>query len=383
MLKKSILSMICVLLALGTIVTGMYFLMMETTVFPKIGVGVVMPEENTMVEMITNYISSMESVESVCDFYYVSYEEGERLLSEGSLQVVVVLPANLYEDLNRWEKVQATILLPEEEVIGSRMFGQILSSGLGLLQVAEAGIQASYDMAEGQSLQMRRSEIGYFLGMKYVTQVLDRMDTFGDFVISPTGTMTMLQFYYLGLLLCVCLIYGLNFSYLYEKKQKALQAKLCIEGVGKIHQALIRIVLMTLYLFVLELLVYGAGCVLSETLQMYFMYFSWNGVLGLLFLALAISVHFHMIYAIGKDKAGAVILLITSILMVLCAGLVVPSAYLPETAQLIGEIAPLYSWGLLTQEILFGDVALVVMETPLIWMAVEFVVGVYVSWKSA
>ena len=382
-LKKSILSMICVLLALGTIVTGMYFLMMETTVFPKVGVGVVIPEENTMVEMITNYISSMESVESVCDFHYVSYEEGERLLSEGSLQVVVVLPANLYEDLNSWQSVQATILLPEEDVVGTRMFGQILSSGLGLLQVAEAGIQASYDVAAGESLKMSRGEIGYFLGMKYVTQVLDRMDTFDDFVISPTGTMTMLQFYFMGLLLCVCLIYGLNFNYLYEKKQKALQAKLSIEGVGKVHQALIRIVLMTLYLFVLELLVNGIGCVLSEILDLYFINFSWKGILELLFLALAISVHFHMIYAIGKDKAGAVILLITSILMVLCAGLVVPSAYLPEVAQFLGEVAPLYSWSLLAQEILFGEVAVVLMGIPLIWMAVEFVIGVYVSWKSA
>ena len=382
-LKKSILSMICVLFALGTIVTGMYFLMMETTVFPKIEVGVVVPEKNTMVEMITNYISSMKSVESVCDFHYVSYEEGESMLSEGSLQVVVVLPANLYEDLNSWESVQATIMLPEEEVVGTRMFGQILSSGLGLLQVAEAGVQASYDVAEGEALKMSRGEIGYFLGMKYVAQVLDRMDTFDDFVISPTGTMTMVQFYFMALLLCLCLIYGLNFSYLYEKKQKALQAKLCIEGVGKVHQALIRIMLMAIYIFVLEVMLYGIGCVLSDALSLYFIYFSWNGLLGLLFLALAISVHFHLIYAIGKDKAGAVILLITSILMVLCAGLVVPSAYLPEVAQCVGEVAPLYSWSLLAQEILFGEIAVVLMGIPLIWMVAEFVIGVYVSWKNA
>ena len=382
-LKKSILSMICVLLALGGIVSGMYFLMMKTTVFPKIEVGVVVPEDNTIVEMITNYISSMESVESICDFSYVSYEDGKRLLSEGDLQVVVVLPANLYEDLNSWQSVQATILLPKEEVIGSRMFGQILSSGLGLLQVAEAGIKSSYEVSVDQSLKMSRGEIGYFLGMKYVGQVLDRMDTYDEFVISPTGTMTMVQFYYLGLMLCICLIYGLNFNYLYEKKQRALQAKLCIEGVGKIHQALIRMILMSVYVFVLELIVYGIGCVVSETLGLYFVNFSIDGVVGLLILALMIGVHFHMIYSIGKDKNGTLILLITSILMVLCAGLIVPSAYLPEIAQFVGEVAPLYTWSLLAQGALFENLAVVELGIPLIWLAVEFVIGVYVSWKSA
>lgn len=383
-LKKSILSVICVLLALGSIATGMFFLMTETTVFPKVEVGVVIPEENTMVELITNYIASMDSVESVCDFSYVSYEEGERLLSEGSLQVVVVLPANLYEDLNSWQNVQATILLPEEETLGGRMFGQILSSGLGLLQVAEAGVKASYEISAGQSLQMSRGELGYFLGMKYVGQVLDRMDTYDTLVISPTGTMTMLQFYFLGTLLAVCLLYGLNFSYLYEKKQKPLQDKLRIEGVGLVKQGLVRILLMAIYLFVLELLIYAAGCTLSEVLGLYVIYFQWPSVLGFMLLALAISVHFHLVYGIaGDEKKGAMLLLITSILMVLCAGLIVPSAYLPEAAQLVGEIAPLYSWSLLGQELLYGDVGFAVLLIPLCWMLGEFAIGVYVSWKKA
>jgi hypothetical protein len=69
--------------------------------------------------------------------------------------------------------------------------------------------------------------------------------------------------------------------------------------------------------------------------------------------------------------------------MVLCAGLIVPSAYLPEAAQLVGEIAPLYSWSLLGQELLYGDVGFAVLLIPLCWMLGEFAIGVYVSWKKA
>ena len=383
-LKKSIMSLICVLLALGTMVTGMYFLMMQTTLFPKIDVGVVVSEEDTLVEMATSYISAMDSVESVCNFHYVTYEEGESMLSEGRLQVVVVLPATLYDDLNNLENVQATILLPEGESIGTRMFGQLLFSGIGLLHVAEAGVKASYDVSEGQSLKIERYQLGNFLAIRYAAQALDRMDAFEEMVISPTGKMTMLQFYFLGLLLCVCLVYGVNFSYLFEKKQKALQDKLCIEGVGKIHQAMVRLLLMAVYLFVLECLVYVAGCMVSEAMAMYFLYFEWKAIPAMFLLALAMSVHFHLIYTVARDeKQGALLLLVTGILMVLCSGLIVPQAYLPEVAQVIGNFVPLYGWSLAGQEMLFGELSWTILQIPLVWMLVELVIGVYVSWKNA
>ncbi len=381
-LNKSIGSMICVLLAVGAIVTAMYFLLMETTIFPKIQVGVVVPEKNTVVELITNYISSMESVESICDFHYVDYDTGKSMLISDDLQVVVVLPANLYEDLNNWQKVQATILLPEEESVGVRMFGEVLASGLGLLQVAEAGIISTYEIAEGQSLLMNRHEIGYFLGMKYVGRVLDRMDSFENLVISPTGTMTMVQFYFLGAVLCLCLISGLQFQYLYEKRERALQSKLQIEGVGRVQQMIVRIVLMSVYVLLLEVTLYGMGCVLSEVLELYALHFSWSAVVGMVVLALAMSVHFHMVYALGHDeRQGAVILLITGIGMVLCAGLIVPSAYLPKPARVLGEMLPLHGWSLLGQEALYGNICESVPVAPLTWILIELGIGGYLSWQ--
>lgn len=140
---------------------------------------------------------------------------------------------------------------------------------------------------------------------------------------------------------------------------------------------------MAFYVFVLEMLVYGVGCIASETLDVYFISFQWSGVLGLLFLALSFGVHFHLIYVLGNDKTGALMLLITSILMVLCTGLVIPFAYLPGLAQLVGEMAPLYGWSLLAQESLFGEVGSTVIGLPLVWMMVELAMGVYFSWKKA
>ena len=383
-LKKSIISLTCVVLSFAAIALVMCQLMLQTTLFPKIEVGIVMDEEDGIMELAANYIFAMESVESVCNFQYVDYEDGEEMLSEGELQVVIVLPATLYDDLNSLDNASATILLPENESIGVRMFGDVLSSGVGLLHVAEAGVKASYTVSRGESMKIVRSELGNFLAYRYAMHALDRMDTFDEMIVSPTGIMSIIQFYFLCMVLALSLICGLNFSYLYEKQQKALQNKLRIEGVGRIQQALVKITIMSIYLFGLQLLLYVLGSIVSEVSELYFLHFSLSALPLMACLSIAISIHFHMVYVLAKDeKQGALLLLITSVLMIVCGGLLIPQAYLPEIAQWMGNVTPLSGWSMIGQQMFFGEASVLAVGIVMSWALAEFVIGVYVSWKNA
>ena len=104
----------------------------------------------------------------------------------------------------------------------------------------------------------------------------------------------------------------------------------------------------------------------------------------MILLSIAISIHFHLVYTLAKDeRQGALLLLVTSVLMVICGGLLIPQAYLPEIAQWIGNVTPLYGWSMIGQQMLFGEVSLASVATMMGWGLVEFVIGVYVSWKNA
>lgn len=383
-LKKSIMSLVCVVFALVAVMIGVFQLLMQTPVFPKIEVGIVSDVDSQMLDFAMGYLTGMESVESVCNFRYVDYEQGESMLSEGELQVVVLLPASLYDELNNLEHSKATIMLSEKEDLGVRMFGELLGSAVNLLQVGEAGVAASYKVTAHEMMLFNRSDLGNFLALKYAFQALDRMDTYDDIVVSPMGLMSGVQFYYLTLLLCICLICGLNFSYLYEKKQKAMENKLRIEGVGYIQQSAVKIVLMGLYVFVVESAVYIAGCIVSQRLGLRFLEFNMGTVGILLLQAIAFGAHFHLIYSVAKDeKQGTLLLLISSILFVVCAGLIVPQIYLPEVAQWIGNLSPLFSWSMLGQQALFGEVTSITLAGVGIWFLAELGMGVYCSWKNA
>ena len=92
--------------------------------------------------------------------------------------------------------------------------------------------------------------------------------------------------------------------------------------------------------------------------------------------------HFHLVYTIAKDeKQGALILLITNIWMVLCTGLIVPAVYLPNVAQVIGGVSPLYGWNLMGQALLYGEFSMILLIQPLVWIAIELALGVYLSCK--
>ena len=379
--KKSIVSLACVILAVVALVIAVYQVMLSNTIFPKIDVGVVVEEDDTRMELVLSYISAMESVEKICDFHFVTKEQGESMLLEDKLQVVMILPATLYEDLNSLENATATLLLPPEKELGNQMFEQILSSGVGLLHVAEAGVKASLEVSKGEELLMKRGKIGNFLAKRYAMQALDRMEAFEDSVISPMGQMSMSQYYFLAAFFCFSLVCGINFSFLYESKQKAFSQKLCIEGVNGVSQAFVKIIWMTLYLFMMELLLYIGGCILSKQTYSYFLEFRIGTVLGLLLISLAISVHFHLIYTWAKDaQQGALIVLITSILMVVCTGLILPASYLPGIAQVFGQYVPLYGWNVFAQSIFYS------IETSVLgiyfWLLAELGIGVYISWKN-
>ena len=50
-LRKSIMSVVCVILVLGMVVLAAYHLMTQTTVFPKVEVGVVLEDDSDFMDM--------------------------------------------------------------------------------------------------------------------------------------------------------------------------------------------------------------------------------------------------------------------------------------------------------------------------------------------
>ena len=113
-LTKSLASLCTLVILVAVGVSACSYMLLQTQLFHFIDVGVVIPEEEKITKLIAQYISSMDSVQSVCNFKYLEQDEAIEKLQTNEVQAVIELPENFYEDIDTGENTPATIYLPED-----------------------------------------------------------------------------------------------------------------------------------------------------------------------------------------------------------------------------------------------------------------------------
>ena len=149
---------------------------------------------------------------------------------------------------------------------------------------------------------------------------------------------------------------GLQFGYLYQKRNKVIAQKLKMEGIGPAAVSMVRIVVMAVVLWMIVIAIYiGMGVICNK---MEYDFFSINlGILpGMFFLCISIASYFHGIYALSDDSMyGTLLILMINIFMIIGSGILIPSAYLPKFLVNIGEFTPFSIWNQYGSNLIFDE----------------------------
>lgn len=350
----SLLFMAVLLLAGAVVLSHIFF---SARMFQAIDVGVAVPEGEKETKAVVRFLSAMESVESVCNFQYFPRDEAMEKLYEGEVQAVIVLPESLYEDMYSGQKGRIFVYLPENPPFRVQVFRELLSDGLSLLMTAEAGALASSDMAEDGFSKMKPYEAANYISYAYIRCALERSKMFGKYVYSPLGQMELYPYYFAAAVSVLLLMSGLNYSFLYQGNSRAVEQKLRVMGMGAVKVSAVKILVMANASWFLVSAAYLLGCLFSKFGRLYFLWFHGPVLLWLIPVSIGAAVYFHGVYSVfGKGMQGAVFLLSANVLMVLCSGVVIPSAYLPEWAARLGQYLPLNFLHRYCAELFFGRV---------------------------
>ena len=152
------LCMVYLLTIAGGIAAG-YF-MQQSQIFKSVQVGVVIPGEEETSRLIAQFLASMDSVKSVCEFVYLDEKEAEKKLHDGTLQAVVKLPENFYEDMDSGKNTPAVIDFPSQTKWNTYMFRELLMDGISLVQTTEAGVYAALDASKYRDIRMEWDDVG-------------------------------------------------------------------------------------------------------------------------------------------------------------------------------------------------------------------------------
>lgn len=343
--RKSIVKFIVMLLLIAGGVLAVSLVMSDAGVFQTAEIGVVIPEDENQTKMVVQFISNMDSVKSVCHFQYLDQKSALDALDAGSLDAVISLPEQFYEDVDSGKNTPATIYFPENAPLNTRVFGELVTDGVSLLRTAEAGVYAAYDTAGIYRAELTNDQIGDVISDLYIYEAFDRTLVFQKSVYSSLGKADLYQYYFSAGVLILLLMLGVNQSHLYQRQSRAVENKIRIYGIGEGKNALIKLLLMTIPLWLAGTIIYVAGCAVSKQYHLSFLWFDREVLAGTLLLAAVIAAYFHLVYTVsGESTRGTVVLLAVNMLQVIASGVVIPTAYLPKLFEKIAPFFPLTFW---------------------------------------
>lgn len=382
-LLKSIGSFCACLLLTAVLVAAFSAIMQNAQVFQKVNIGIAIPEGESISRLATQYISSMDSVRSVCDFYYLDEQESVEQLKQGTLQAVVVLPEGFYHDVQVGINPPAQIYFPKDVAQNTQVFEELVTAGVSFLQTAEAGVYAALDTASYYGVELQGAGLGDTIAYLFAHQMLKRDSVYSARMLSTMGNLSVAEYYYAAGLVILLMMCGIQFGFLYGKRNRSVEDKLKIRGVGSIRQSVVKILVMTEFLYVTGLLYYFAGIGVAGWTKTYFVFYQGTTWYALLLLCLGIAIYFHVLYELsGSSSQATVFVFAVNVITISGAGVLIPEAYLGKEIAGISRFLPMKYWNVYAAGMLEGELFKEAVTGTVFFLFVGMVAGMLLSWRN-
>ena len=382
-LLKSIGSFCACLLLTAVLVAAFSAIMQNAQVFQKVNIGIAIPEGESISRLATQYISSMDSVRSVCDFYYLDEQEAVEQLKQGTLQAVVLLPEGFYHDVQVGINPPAQIYFPKDAAQNTQVFEELVTAGVSFLQTAEAGVYAALDTASYYGVELQGAGLGDTIAYLFAHQMLKRDSVYSARMLSTMGNLSVAEYYYAAGLVILLMMCGIQFGFLYGKRNRSVEDKLKIRGVGSIRQSVVKILVMTEFLYVTGLLYYFAGIGVAGWTKTYFVFYQGTTWYALLLLCLGIAIYFHVLYELsGSSSQAAVFVFAVNVITIIGAGVLIPEAYLGKEIAGISRFLPMKYWNVYAAGMLEGELFKEAVTGTVFFLFVGMVAGMLLSWRN-
>lgn len=382
-LLKSIGSFCACLLLTAVLVAAFSAIMQNAQVFQKVNIGIAIPEGESISRLATQYISSMDSVRSVCDFYYLDEQEAVEQLKQGTLQAVVVLPEGFYHDVQVGINPPAQIYFPKDAAQNTQVFEELVTAGVSFLQTAEAGVYAALDTASYYGIELQGAGLGDTIAYLFAHQMLKRDSVYSARMLSSMGNLSVAEYYYAAGLVILLMMCGIQFGFLYGKRNRSVEDKLKIRDVGSIRQSVVKILVMTEFLYVTGLLYYFAGIGVAGWTKTYFVFYQGTTWYALLLLCLGIAIYFHVLYELsGSSSQAAVFVFAVNVITSIGAGVLIPEAYLGKGIAGISRFLPMKYWNVYAAGMLEGEISKESVAGTVFFLLMGMAAGGFLSWRN-
>lgn len=316
-------------------------------------IGVAAREENTMTRMALSYIENMESVSQIYRFVRVSEEEGFVMLDRREIAALVILPEQLVEGIVNGRNPAVDIIFPKNARLEAMLFRELTESGADLLRIAQAQIYGAIDTTEEYGLTDRLTVMEAEIDGYNLAFALDRLAIFDEKTVSATGRMSVWQYYAASGIILFLLLAGMAVYPVMQREPDALSRQLKRQGTGMVWQCFCKwlcgLVCMGMICGAMWLALRLAGIVKPEwageilsvlmTGRKHYTALACVGVI--LLVTVTATTLIYMVYSLAGGRTGSILLIfLLTVIMVYLSGGFVPSVFMPQAVQTVGDRLP-------------------------------------------
>ncbi len=350
LLRLGVFLFVCILL-MG-VLGGCFFLtaklLTERGELKKIRVAMVMEDgtedsRSSEFDLMVRLASSMDSVRSVCTLEAMGFEEAKSALKNRELQAAILFPKSFYSDVMDGTNTPAKIVFPADSPFESGIFRELLLDGVSLISTAEAAIYSAEDAYTVYGGELSRRDMELMLTRIFTVTALERSHIFADRQEASLGEAADLYGHYLAAALTVLsLLAPVFLAFLFTPEEFYLERRLVLYGVPGAAGRLLKLLLMVL-------LTWGIDLLFLLALKSFdsFLPFPVSCSIHPVFLLVPVlgsCVFADTSYRFLGVSNGVLAILLAGFSQMLLSGIVVPSVFLPAWAALPGSLLPAAGW---------------------------------------
>ena len=355
-IRKSFFSLICVAGAVGIGACLLSVLFQNQTTFDKVRIGIVITDNSEDSKKLFQLVYAMESVNSICNFVYLEEEDMIKELQCGTVKAVLKISSDFYNDVNTGVNTPVQLFLNKEEQFETTIFHELIMNACSLIQITEAAIYSAGDVMAVYEADISISQMEDIFTQLYVTDILQRHDTFEQRVLSATGNLDLVQYYYVAMICIILLMFGLNFGFLYQKEEIEIFRILKREGISFYQFSFVKTIAIALQLWIFMVIWYSISCLVCYVIQNSVLYWDVKVLALLGIIAFSVASYFNVVYSWCSEftKSG-MILFVFNVAMFLVSGVILPVSYMPAIVEQMQRWSPLTVWWDCISKSIFGD----------------------------
>lgn len=313
----------------------------------KIPVAIVIQDESKAMGLATNMLDSMESVNSLLEFYYVDEQDGKELLQKEEVAVLIIIREKTLAGIMNGENTPIEVLFPENSGYEAAIFKEFADAAVRMLSSAQASVYSIYDFYEEYDKYHLRSDPIKRLNMVCITAVLGREKTFQKENVVVTGKLSIPEYYVCSGITLFLMFFSIMLVQFMRRNSRDIAVKLKSAGVGYFRQTIASLA-GPVSAYLLLAVVAGIGISIwkmsdVEALEIISIWQIWQVVLMILPMSLVVSSFALMICRLTDHAIAQVMMIfLVSMMQGLVAGCFIPKLLLPDVMEKIEVLFPSY-----------------------------------------